>query len=450
MPCLTWHATAVCYNFSAMNPPADDLRLFAGAPSAIEESIGGGHLALFTALKELSNSSGIPIHLVGGPVRDWLMGWQIRDLDFVVEGDAPSLARVLAQRVHGRAIVHSRFRTARVELDGAGIDLVTARKEVYSNPGSLPVVEPSSLRDDLSRRDFTINAMALPLDGDVEGLVDPFDGRNDLLYGIVRTLDAQSFRDDPTRLFRAARYEQRLDFTLSQETLEQFLAEVDSRGCDNVSGDRLRHEVDLIFREQHPEKALVRATELGLLSSIVPGLGQREWVARWAGSKEAYEAELGAEWRPWLAVLAYPFSQADGEALVRRLNMPRRWAEVVRSSIELRSMETILADAGLPLSALVRLLGRHDAKTIRIVSSICDSPDMARNLNRYLESEDNLKPALKGGDLLELGVPSGPLVGKALADLRDLRLDRRISSEEEERRWVKGLVASRICTGGYG
>ena len=433
-----------------MNPPADDLRLFAGAPSAIEESIGGGHLALFTALKELSNSGGIPIYLVGGPVRDRLMGWQIRDLDFVVEGDAPLLARVLAQRVHGRAVIHSRFRTARVELDGSGIDLVTARKEVYPTPGALPVTEPSSLLDDLSRRDFTINAMALPLDGDVEGLVDPLGGRDDLRCGIVRALHANSFRDDPTRLFRAVRYEQRFDFTLSDETLEQFLSEVDSRGCDNVSGDRLRHEVDLMFGEQHPEKALDRATELGLLSSIVPGLGQGEWVARWAESKERYEAEPEAYWRQWLAVLAYPLSQADGEALVRRLNMPRRWAEVVRSSIELRSMETSLADAGLPLSALVRLLERHDAKTIRIVSSICDSPDMARNLNRYLESEDNLKPALKGGDLLELGVPSGPLVGKTLADLRDLRLDRRISSEEEERRWVKGLVASRICASGYG
>ena len=450
MPCLTWHATAVCYNFSAMNPPADDLRLFAGAPSAIEESIGGGHLALFTALKELSNSGGIPIYLVGGPVRDRFMGWQMRDLDFVVEGDAPSLARVLAQRVNGRVVVHRRFGTATVELGDARIDLVTARKEVYPTPGALPIVEPSSLQDDLSRRDFTINTMALPLDGDVDGLVDPFDGREDLRYGIVRTLYANSFRDDPTRLFRAVRYEQRFDFTLSEETLEQFLAAVEGRTCDTVSGDRLRHEVDLIFREQHPEKALVRATELGLLSSIVLGLGQGEWVARWAGSREACEAEPGTDWRPWLAALAYPLSQADGEALVRRLNMPRRWAEVVRSSIELRAMESSLADAGLPLSALVRLLERHDAKTIRIVSSICDSPQMARNLNRYLESEDNLKPALKGGDLLELGVPSGPLVGKTLADLRDLRLDRRISSEEEERRWVKCLVASRICTSGYG
>lgn len=433
-----------------MNPPADDLRLFAGAPSAIEESIGDGHLALFTALKELAKSYHSPVYLVGGPVRDRLMGWQMRDLDFVVEGDAPSLARSLAQRVYGRAIVHSRFRTARVELDGSGIDLVTARKEVYPTPGALPVVEPSLLWDDLARRDFTMNAMALPLDGDVEGLVDLFDGMEDLRCGIVRTLYANSFGDDPTRLFRAVRYEQRFDFTLSDETLDQFLVAVEGRICDTVSGDRLRHEFELMFLEPCPEKALVRATELGLLWSIVPGLGQGDWVSRWAKSKEGYESELGAEWRPWLAALAYPLSPADGEALVRRLNMPRRWAEVVRSSIELRSMETSLADAGLPISALVRLLERHHAKTIRIVSSICDSPDMARNLNRYLESEDNLKPALKGGDLLELGVPSGPLVGKTLADLRDLRLDRRISSEEEERQWVKGMVASRICASGYG
>ena len=128
--------------------------------------------------------------------------------------------------------------------------------------------------------------------------------------------------------------------------------------------------------------------------------------------------------------------------------MPRRWAEVVRTSTELKALEARLADGGLPLSALVRLLEGYDSITIRIVAAMSDSPETARNLNRYLDGDSDgyLKPSLKGGDLLALGVPSGPLVGKVLADLRDMRLDRRINSEEEERKWVRDLVVSQ-CYG---
>ena len=227
------HATAptgstvpVWYNFSAMNPSADAPRSSSYPQPAIEELIGGGLLVLFDALRELSKTHALPVHLVGGPVRDWLMGWDIRDLDFVLEGDAPSLARELAQRVNGQVTVHNRFGTATVELGGDRIDLVTARKEVYPVPGALPAVEPSSLLDDLARRDFTINAMAVPLDGGMAEVIDPFGGREDLRDGLVRTIHGRSFRDDPTRLFRAVRYEQRLDFALSGETLKQFLAAV--------------------------------------------------------------------------------------------------------------------------------------------------------------------------------------------------------------------------------
>ncbi len=432
-----------------MNPSADVPSPPLVTQPAIEELIGGGLLVLFSALKELANTYALPVYLVGGPVRDWFLGWEIRDLDFVVEGDAPSLARALAQQVSGRVTVHNRFGTATVELSGAGIDLVTARKEVYPLPGALPAVEPSSLQDDLARRDFSINAMALPLDGGEEGLIDPLGGRQDLENRLVRTIHPRSFNDDPTRLFRAVRYEQRLDFALDGETLSQFGSEVDGKGCDAVTGDRLRHEMELIFNERRPEKVLGRAAELGLLSSIVKGLGQGEFLARWAETERKDENKPAEGWRPWLTALAYPLSQADGEALVRRLNMPRPWARVVRSSTELRLLEPQLEGTGLSLSALVHLLEGYEADTIRIVSTICDSPEMARNLDRYLAGNRDLKPALKGGDLLEMGVPRGPMLGRILAQLRDMRIDRTVSSEEEERQWVKSLVTSQEG-GGYG
>lgn len=431
-----------------MNPSAGDLHSVSSSPSAIEDFIGRDQWPLFNELRDLAKTLALPVYLVGGPVRDWLMGRQVRDLDFVVESDAPTLARLLAQRVNGRVIVHDRFGTATVELEGARIDLVTAREEVYAAPGALPTVRPSSLQEDLARRDFTINSMALPIDGVLAGLVDPFGGSEDLQQGLVRTIFSRSFGDDPTRLFRAVRYEQRFGFELAEETLAQFLAAVDHRNCDTVSGDRLRHELELIFREQAPERVLARATGLGLLTSIVPGLGQGEWVARWAERGNGHEHEPGTEWHSWLATLAYPLSSAEGEALVRRLNAPRTWAAVVRSSIELRQKESGLADEALPLSALGSQLEGHDVKTVSIVAAITESAEMARNLNRYLDGYGHMQPVLNGDDLLEMGVPSGPLIGRALADLRDMRLDRRINSEEEERQWVKGLLASHGS--GYG
>ena len=136
-----------------------------------------------------------------GPVRDWLLGLPLKDLDFAVVGDAPALARVLAERVGGRAVVHQRFGTATVSLDDVRIDLVTARRESYPVPGALPQVKPASLHDDLARRDFSVNAMALPLGGSLESVLDPMSGREDLDKGLIRILHPASFRDDPTRLF---------------------------------------------------------------------------------------------------------------------------------------------------------------------------------------------------------------------------------------------------------
>ncbi len=425
-----------------MNPSADNLRFSSPASLAIEEFIGSDHHVLLIALRDVAASYSLPVYLVGGPVRDLLLGLPIRDLDFVMESDATAIAHALAQEVNGRVVVHSRFGTATVTLEDSRIDLVTARKEVYPVPGSLPVVEPSSLYDDLARRDFTINAIALPLDGNLENLVDPFHGKADLANRVVRTIHARSFNDDPTRLFRAVRYQQRLGFTFEEETLAQFNAAVESRSCDTVSGDRLRHELELMVMEGHPERVLGRASDMGLLSSLVPGLGQREYLARWAASSPSKDNGDAEPWLPWLAALAYPLSAADGEALIRRLNMPRAWARVVRDSIELRDLQAVLTKSELPLSELSRLLQGISVATLKVVREITDSAGTAKNLDKYLEAGRDLAPVLKGDDLLDMGVPPGPLVGQMLTRLRELRLDRLVNSEDEERRWVREMVAS--------
>ncbi len=172
--------------------------------------MGGGGLFAFRTLRRLALKNSWRVYLVGGPVRDVLLNTAIKDLDFGVEGDAPALAQQLAKELGGSVVTHPRFMTAALVMPDLRLDLVTARREVYPRPGDLPRVFPGSVTDDLSRRDFSINALALPLWESAPQILDPEGGLADLDAGVVRVLHERSFRDDPTRLLRAARYEQRL------------------------------------------------------------------------------------------------------------------------------------------------------------------------------------------------------------------------------------------------
>ena len=202
------------------------------------ERISRGKLAVFNSLRKRATENGIPVFLVGGPVRDAVLDVPVNDLDFVLVGDALPLAEDLASELGGKALLHPRFGTATIEIDGDCVDLVTARKESYFSPGSLPEVSASSLEDDLARRDFPINAMALPLTGDFSEVIDPHLGLNDIASRTIRTMHPASFIDDPTRMFRAIRYEQRLGFQISSDTLSNFKDAITQGYGDAVSGDR--------------------------------------------------------------------------------------------------------------------------------------------------------------------------------------------------------------------
>ncbi|MCY4367370.1 MAG: hypothetical protein OXE17_14275 [Chloroflexi bacterium] len=423
-----------------MNPLSDGPPPAAFSHYPIESLVDRDNLPLYLALKELASERDLTVYLVGGPVRDWLLGVACRDLDFVVEGDATALGRTLANRVGGRAILHNRFGTATVELGAGHIDLVTARSEAYPVPGSLPDVVPSTINDDLARRDFTINAMALPLRGGDLTPVDQAGGQEDLKLGRIRTIHPQSFSDDPTRLFRALRYEQRLGFGLEEGTGEQFRAAVAGRYCDTVSGDRIRRELEKFLEEIDPAKPILRAVETGLLPSVFPALVQSDYVGRLAASSIDNQLMICYP-LSWIVALVYPLSSEEAEGLIGRLNMPGAWARAVRESVKLHQLETALSGTGMAASELHRFLEDFEIWTIGAVARITDRAVVAGNLERYIEEYQDLSPALNGNDLLAMGVPPGPAVGKALASLRDLRIDRKVLSEEEEREWVRELLA---------
>jgi len=419
--------------------PARELQNVDFPLKAIEDSVSGGDLLLLNSVRRRASRTSLPVYIVGGSVRDVLLGGTIEDLDFVVEGDAPQLALQLSSETGGQLLVHRRFRTATVTLGESRIDVVSARKEVYTRPGALPDVSPGTIRDDLARRDFSINALALPLWEDSPEIIDFHGGMEDLLSGAIRTLHPGSFVDDPTRILRAIRYEQRLGFALESHTLSQMQDTVDRGFLSEVSGARLRHELERILQEAYPGKVLIRALHLGVMAEIHPALAS---VSALEQLKGAATSPVALDPLQWLSALSYHLSASSGDALIQRLSLPNEWATVVRDTIELRERESRLVALAMVPSQVAEILDGIAPAATAAVSLVTESPQVELLLGRYLEEYRFQIPALNGRDLQRMGVPAGAMVGRILRTLRRAKLDGKVGTEEEERELVKSLLAS--------
>src|SRR3954452_1104331 len=244
------------------------------------------------ALERVREAAGdVPVYLVGGAVRDLLLGRERTDLDVVLEGDAAALGR----RLGGEVRAHERFATAMVALDGLVLDLATARSETYPRPGALPEVRPATLAEDLARRDFTVNAMAVPLTDEAE-LIDPHGGARDLERGLLRVLHERSFVDDPTRALRAARYAARYGFDLEPDT-ERLLREAD---LETVSRDRVEAELRKLAAEPRARQGFALLDEWGLVSvdaealDLIDRIGELLEAGPWQGFAPREQAVLAA------------------------------------------------------------------------------------------------------------------------------------------------------------
>ncbi|MXZ90982.1 MAG: CCA tRNA nucleotidyltransferase [Chloroflexi bacterium] len=425
------------------DPDASTVGIFLNADAPIAD--------LLRQVQKLAGDSGVSAYLVGGPVRDHLLGAPIKDLDIAVVGSAPSLAEKLADTLGGRVTVHPRFHTATVYLPGGlpWVDLVTARRETYSRPGALPDVTPGTIADDLARRDFTINAMAIPLCGDNRDLVDPHNGRADLAAGVIRTLHPNSFLDDPTRMFRAVRYEQRFGFRIDDATLTDMQSALASGAMVTLSGPRIDNELGRIVREPSPLPALRRATELGLLAAIhpaMPTMAHWDALAGWSSVPPGAEP-ADREWPIcWDAAL---FWTLDGEQVASlAMKNPER-TRCARYVDLLKPRLPFLAVDGLTPSNVCALL-ENSASSFSMpftqpaaltVALAFAEPTAAQNIRRYLTEWQDVKPLLDGSDLLALGVPEGPAVGELLEALRNARLDRETRNRRDERFFVLRRVS---------
>jgi tRNA nucleotidyltransferase (CCA-adding enzyme) len=394
-------------------------------------------------VRTLAEARGLPLYLVGGFVRDLLLGLPPDDFDLVVEGAAPILARAAAREWGGEMIVHAPFGTATwTAPDGVAMDFASARTETYPQPASLPQVQtPTTIAHDLQRRDFSINAIALRLDGAHFGeLLDPHNGQADLAARAVRVLHERSFRDDPTRLFRAVRYEQRLGFNIAAETLA--LIPDTWEALDALTADRVRREFELIFREANASATLSRLSELGILARVHPALKWGESESARAGviaQLPWVEWKLSAPPEPealyWALLLE---AASDLDAALQRFNLNRAMEQAVREAIALQKNWSRPSEAVAVLDQLAES---------GVVAAYALRPDWRADLHAYLARWRFVRAATTGADLIARGLTPGPHFKPLLWELRAARLDGNITDLEGERALIEHHLARKDRAG---
>ncbi len=373
--------------------------------------------------------------MVGGGVRDLLLERPSLDLDLVVEGQAISLAQELAKAMGWEVVTHPHFGTAKISWGNFHLDLATARCETYTRPGALPTVRPGTIEEDLFRRDFTINALAVNLAPAHFGeLLDLYGGKKDLELGLVRVLHELSFQDDPTRILRGIRYEQRLGFRLEEKTEE--LARRDSQVLELITGERLWRELELTLEEAQPEKSFLRMADLGVLQRVHVSLDFNGWLAgkfREARAKGLLNPTL------YLGLLVSRLSEEEVESLIRRLKPPGWARRAMREVPKLRKYLPTLAEASRP-SEVCRELEGYREEVIRVLALVAESAEAKGWLELYLSQLRFIMPELNGEDLKGMGVPPGRKMGRLLAKLKEARLNGEVGSREEEMDLLQRLL----------
>jgi tRNA nucleotidyltransferase (CCA-adding enzyme) len=415
-------------------PPSDAVALrrafYGGLPAPLAGLIRG--------IADRAQREATPAYLVGGAVRDLLLGRPALDLDLVFVGDAIAVARRVAAAQGVPFTRHEAFGTATVPLTGAlapppgaspTLDFVTARRETYAAPARLPRVEPAGIADDLARRDFTINAMALPLDPAAPALIDPHGGRADLAAGRIRALHAGSFRDDPTRIFRAVRYATRFAFTIEPDTAAWIAAALEAGAVAWLSPARVRHELLRTLAEPDAAGALARLNAIGALAAV-------DGALHWDGAL-APALDCAATPEERLSLLLWQTPAPARARVAARLGVNARPADelalLAGHAAELPALDPVAA------SALLRPLAPATLALYRCVGP----PAAVAVTGRFLEAWRQVKPLLTGDDLRALGIPPGPRYRELLAALRDARLAGAVVGREDEVALVQRLVAAR-------
>ncbi len=420
------------------------------------ENLAREVIVLLRTIGEVAAASGYQAYAVGGFVRDLLLRQPNLDLDIVIEGDGIKFARQLTRQLGGEVRTHEKFNTAVVILpDGFKIDIATARLEYYEYPAAMPTVELSSLKLDLYRRDFTINAMAIHLAPESFGqLVDFFNCQNDLKDRKIRILHNLSFVEDPTRIFRAIRFEQRMGFQLAKHTERMIKNAVRMNLFNRLPGkkgtrlgSRIFGEVQLLLNEENPLPAIRRLAQFDLLKFLHPALqldppltgiieSTRESLTWY---RLLYQEETCLQWLVYLLALTSRLTARQMPTFRRRLEIPERYAQpLLREKSHLNRLQKVFKMFhDLKPSEIHKLLQPLTLEGLLALMGQIRRPEGKKAISHYITYLRHVKTHLKGSDLKQMGYVAGPIYKRILDRLLQARLDNEVDSREDEINFVK-------------
>jgi tRNA nucleotidyltransferase (CCA-adding enzyme) len=415
----------------------------------IEERVPPNVRDILRTVGEVADEAGFPVYLVGGIVRDLFMRITNLDIDIVVEGDGIVFAGMVMKRAGGHMKTHLKFGTAVVVLpNGLKLDIATARLEYYESPAALPTVELSSIKKDLYRRDFTINTLAVRLNRKSYGeLIDFFGGLRDIKEKTLRVLHSLSFVEDPTRVLRAIRFEQRFDFKLSKHTENLIRSAVNMKLFDRLTGKRMNAELVLMFSEAEPLKLLKRMKHFDLLKFLHPDMKATSETDRlFTGIGETLTwfrlLYLDIRVETWFVYFLGLLDRLKDKALdetLERLSVPVRTRERVRHSR--RRYREVLAvfykEPKFSPSRIYDLLITLDAESLLLMMAKAKQEKAKKYISLYLTSLRNVRVELNGDDLKKMGIAPGPRYRKILAEVLDARLDGLVHNRGEEMEFVR-------------
>lgn len=414
----------------------------------IVENLTKEMILLLRTVGEVADTISFNAYAVGGFVRDLLLKKPNHDLDIVIEGDGIKYAKALARHLGGRYRTHERFKTAVVLMpNGFKIDIATARLEYYEYPAAMPTVELSSIKLDLSRRDFTINAMAIHLNpSDFGTLIDFFNSQNDLKQKTVKVLHNLSFVEDPSRIFRAVRFEKRMEFQISAHTTRLIKNAVDMQLFGKTKDSRFLNELKIIFAEENPLPAIARLAEFDLFQFIWPNLQPRyksdrrfkhilmqaQMAISWFN--HLYLDEPCENWMVYLLAIMARSNHFELNAFCDRFDESTKTIKFLLTQKELGDNASHqLTRAGVHKnSEIVAYLEDVEIEGLLYIMSIARKKHVKRAISHYVTTLRHIEPEVSGKDLVEIGYKPGPRFKTILNTLRNGRLDGRLQTRDEE------------------
>lgn len=402
------------------------------------------YFLLLKKISEIAEREKFSIFLVGGIVRDLFLKRENVDLDITVEEDGIRFSKILQKELKGVLKTFPKFGTSFLILpDRTRIDISTARKEKYPKPAVLPEVEFSNIREDLKRRDFTINSLAVSLNKKNFGeVIDYFGGISDLKNGIIRALHNLSFVDDPTRIFRAVRFEQRFNFKIERNTEYLIRKAVDENLISLLSSERLKNELLYIFREDFPQKCILRMEELNILKGIHPDISIN--IKEVENTEELKKLNLEnfkfeKEFFYFLLIL-----QNLGERSIKDISERLKFSKKEKKILSLandhevfKKIEEKLRNKKIKNSEIYNLLKNLPSEILALFYIKAEGKIVKDRIKYYIEELSKLNTSISGEDLLKLGYKEGPLIRKILEEILGKKLNGEIKDREEEIEYAK-------------